>query len=264
MGAREPVRNEPGGGRDRGRRRPGTRLAMTLAADPVVLSRTRQRLGGWLSELGWPNDPADDVVLAVSEAVSNALEHAYRGPDRGWIHITAEPTDHRDGARVVVRVTDHGQWRPAAGPHPYRGHGIKVMSELMDRLEFQRGPAGTTVTLTSRPIAPLPSVPGSGSARGWGRLLARPSRRLHAPGDCRRAADRPRAARALASVALAWVTRARRRASRAYRRVAAALRVVFAVFRRTAAIRPMRGLMAVGHHADARITKFGTAAVGLR
>lgn len=269
----EHVRDEPGSGRQGGVRRVGSPLAMTMPADPALLTTTRKQLYTWLGDLGWPEESADDVVLAVSEAVSNAIEHAYPGRDRGSVHLSAEVAVARDGARVVVDVADHGYWRPAAAD-PYRHHGIKVMSDLMDRLELRSGPSGTTVTLTSMPVAPPPPATLVG-ARGTGRpatsrtrpgtgLPARPPRRAQPSGGSRRARRVPlrdraaRAARAMACAALACVTRVRRRASR---RLVAALRLVVAVLRRMAAIRPMRGLMSGGYHADARFT--ASAAPGL-
>jgi anti-sigma regulatory factor (Ser/Thr protein kinase) len=52
-------------------------LQLELAADPVVASVVRDEVGRWLTVLGWPADQGEDIVLAVSEAVSNAIEHAY-------------------------------------------------------------------------------------------------------------------------------------------------------------------------------------------
>lgn len=274
--AGEHVRDEPGSGRQGCVRRVGPPLAMTIVADPALLTTTRKQLYAWLGDLGWPEESADDVVLAVSEAVSNAIEHAYPGRDHGPVHLSAEVAVARDGARVVADVTDHGYWRPAAAD-PYRHHGIKVMSDLMDRLEFRRSPSGTTVTLTSMPVAPPPPATLVGARRtgrpatsrtrpgtGVRGLPARPPRRAQPSGGSRRARRVPlrdraaRAARAMACAALAWVTRMRRRASR---RLVAALRLVVAVLRRMAAIRPMRGLMSGGYHADARLT--ASAAPGL-
>jgi hypothetical protein len=52
-------------------------LQLELAADPVVASMARDRVRQWLTALGWPAGQCDDIVLAVSEAVGNAIEHAY-------------------------------------------------------------------------------------------------------------------------------------------------------------------------------------------
>jgi anti-sigma regulatory factor (Ser/Thr protein kinase) len=41
----------------------------------------------WLTDHGWPADQLDDLVLATSEAVANAVEHGYEdryaGTSRG-------------------------------------------------------------------------------------------------------------------------------------------------------------------------------------
>jgi serine/threonine-protein kinase RsbW len=134
-------------------------LAMTVAADPVLLREVRSRLRRWLAGLGWPDGEAEDIVIAVNEAVSNAIEHAYAETSAADIDITARAVTGLDGARVIVRVADHGRWRPAAVFQRYRGHGIGVVHSCMDRVEFQPSPAGTTVVLTSTAIAPPPRPP---------------------------------------------------------------------------------------------------------
>jgi hypothetical protein len=77
--ARMPARSEkrlPGGDAvNSGESRRLLRLA--LPADPIVISVARQQVHRWLVGLSWPSGQLDDIVLAVSEAVSNAIEYAY-------------------------------------------------------------------------------------------------------------------------------------------------------------------------------------------
>jgi serine/threonine-protein kinase RsbW len=103
----------------------------------------------WLTGLGWPEDDREDIVLAVSEAFENAAAHSYPPGIAGVVdifggmHVTA-PT-----RRVVLRVRDRGHWRPAPSDPGYRGHGLRVMREVMDELHVVHTPAGTVVKLTS-------------------------------------------------------------------------------------------------------------------
>ncbi|MFL6133011.1 MAG: ATP-binding protein [Nocardioidaceae bacterium] len=142
-----------------GRLQMGPRFDMTVAADPVVLVAVRQRLRSWLAGLGWPDEHAEDIVLAVNEAVTNAIEHAHPEVAAVEIDIAGCAVAGRDGARAIVRVADHGRWRPAPVGQRYRGHGVGVMHGCMDRVEFQPSTAGTTVVLTSTAITPPPSAP---------------------------------------------------------------------------------------------------------
>lgn len=90
---------------------------------------------------GWSLDASrtGDVVLACSEALNNAIEHAYRGRS-GMIHLRARG----DEKRLLVTVSDNGNWsdRP---PHEDRGRGIHIMEALANRVEIERSPAGTSV-----------------------------------------------------------------------------------------------------------------------
>ncbi len=60
---------------------PGARRARTFArrcaAEPGNLPALRGELDSWLAGLAWPDDERADVVLAVSEACANAVDHAY-------------------------------------------------------------------------------------------------------------------------------------------------------------------------------------------
>ena len=62
-------------------------LRLLLAADPVAPSVARQQVRRWLAALAWPTDQLQDIVLALSEAVTNAAEHAYRDRPLGMIEL---------------------------------------------------------------------------------------------------------------------------------------------------------------------------------
>lgn len=134
---------------------PRLTLTMSLPADPVTPSVVRERLLAWLADLTWPAEEAEDVVLAVSEAVSNAAEHAYASGVAGSVDLVARAVVEPGGRRrVVVGVADRGRWRPEPEFQAYRGHGLTVMHATMHRVEVERNSAGTTVVLTSVAVPP--------------------------------------------------------------------------------------------------------------
>ena len=49
-----------------------------MPAEPAVAAGLRRRLRTWLARHGCSASRAADMVLAVSEACNNAIEHAYR------------------------------------------------------------------------------------------------------------------------------------------------------------------------------------------
>lgn len=100
------------------------------------------------------SEDRDDLVLAVSEAVANSVDHAYAGTaEPGGVEVHAEVNRRADGTwRVVASVTDAGRWRPAAGQPGYRGRGLHLMRACTDEMQITVNDEGTQVVLVSRSI----------------------------------------------------------------------------------------------------------------
>jgi anti-sigma regulatory factor (Ser/Thr protein kinase) len=126
---------------------PAASFEIELEGRPDVLPGLRRRLRAWLGRQGFEAASAD-VVLAVSEALNNAIEHAYRdveGPVR--LRVAAE------GSLLSIEISDRGRWSESE-PNDERGRGILLMNRLMDRVEIESNGTGTTVTLERRGRAP--------------------------------------------------------------------------------------------------------------
>lgn len=134
-------------------------LLVVLPAVPHSLRPARAWLRSWLESAGSPRDHADDMVLAVSEAVANVVDHAYPAARPGQVHLHAwVSTNAASGTRrVTVAVTDRGTWaheHRSTAPAGYRGHGIAVMSGCTAEVHIQRSAGGTTVVLVGHDMAP--------------------------------------------------------------------------------------------------------------
>jgi len=125
-----------------------------MTADPVAPSIIRHEFRAWLNELGWPRDEAEGLVFAVSEAVTNAVEHAYPGPaPKGMITVRAtEVNQPHEDRHLLIRVSDHGRWRPIPADSGNRRRGIPLMRAFTNSLVIDPSPTGTRVTLTSRSV----------------------------------------------------------------------------------------------------------------
>jgi len=123
-----------------GAKGPGGGFRIAVKADPQELAGFRKRLRGWLATAGMGTQQAHDVLVAVSEAVANAVEHAYRDGE-GTVEIAAQASQDS----VEVTVTDTGRWREPRGSH--RGRGLVLMNALMDEVEFHTDEGGTIVQL---------------------------------------------------------------------------------------------------------------------
>jgi serine/threonine-protein kinase RsbW len=130
-------------------------LDLVFDADPVLLSSMRTRTSDWLRAHRWPEDRIGEVVLALNEAVTNSVVHAYDGAG-GRVRLSAEVVVPFPGmltATFVVR--DWGRRRRRRGGEP--GYGLVVARELMDELRIDTGAGGTTVVL-STPVVALRSA----------------------------------------------------------------------------------------------------------
>jgi anti-sigma regulatory factor (Ser/Thr protein kinase) len=127
-------------------------VSMVLMADPVSLSVVRQRFRTWLAALCWPVDEVDDIILAVNEAVSNAVEHADVPGFSSEVRVAGrEFTEGDGGRRVVVGVSDNRRWCPH---QTQRGLGLLMIHTCMDRVQFDRTRDVTTLLMTSVRVPP--------------------------------------------------------------------------------------------------------------
>jgi anti-sigma regulatory factor (Ser/Thr protein kinase) len=138
-----------------------------FGADPVQLAFFRAGLDRWLQGLRWPEEARVDAILAVSEACTNAVKHAYAGGVPGDVEVVGRLVAGPRSRQIVVTVRDEGVWRPDQG---VTGYGMSVMKGCMEKVAIRRDDTGTTVTLTSA------SVPLAGADRPVGeRRTSQPS-----------------------------------------------------------------------------------------
>ena len=97
----------------------------------------------WLSAVGAAPRTVADLLIAVGEAATNAVEHAY-GPGGGTVavHMELQLPD------VLATVRDKGRWRPPRAEG--RGRGILFMRNCSDDLRIDHGPTGTNVVIRRR------------------------------------------------------------------------------------------------------------------
>jgi PAS domain S-box-containing protein len=116
-------------------------LQLTMPAEPSALAPIRRTVEAWLADQQIDLGDGWQIVAACNEACANASEHAYGPTHDGSIEIEAR----KQGARIVVTVHDHGQWRRARGHD--RGRGLTLMNYFMDRVDVERSQEGTTVRM---------------------------------------------------------------------------------------------------------------------
>ncbi|MGW5875019.1 ATP-binding protein [Nocardiopsis terrae] len=134
----------------------GTVFSISLPGQAYTVSVARDVLGALLSRSGICQGCVDDILLAVSEACANAVEHGGTATDysveaqlaTGWCELRISHTGRApDTAALVRRFTS--EHAPLPGLDSESGRGILLMRYLMDEVDF-RGEPHTTVILRKR------------------------------------------------------------------------------------------------------------------
>jgi anti-sigma regulatory factor (Ser/Thr protein kinase) len=112
-----------------------------MAADARTLFDLRASLREWLRGVDADPRAVPDLLVAITEACANAIEHAGDPAER-----TILITGRRENGDVVLSVSDDGTWRVPAAPGD-RGRGIPLIEAMVDRLVLSRGSRGTTLTM---------------------------------------------------------------------------------------------------------------------
>ena len=100
-------------------------------------------------------EKSGEISMAIIEATINAFEHSESDAGNVEIHFVIESDT------LVIKVTDKGKgFDPSKvkipkieeklGADRKRGWGLKLIQELMDTVEYESTPEGTTVTMTKK------------------------------------------------------------------------------------------------------------------
>jgi serine/threonine-protein kinase RsbW/stage II sporulation protein AB (anti-sigma F factor) len=103
----------------------------------------RHAVGAVARGLGADEDAMLQIGLAVSEAATNAIQHAYRDravAEAGDVRVVA----HGDRDVLVVHVHDGGTGLAPRPDSPGLGLGLCLMAHESDRFEIRKVPDGGT------------------------------------------------------------------------------------------------------------------------
>jgi serine/threonine-protein kinase RsbW/stage II sporulation protein AB (anti-sigma F factor) len=105
----------------------------------------RQAVVDLAERCGMTADAVGDARLAVSEAATNAVIHAYRErPGQLRLHASVE----RGELKLVI--ADDGDGLLPRTDSPGLGLGLPIMSAVSERCEVVSGPDGTEIHLAFR------------------------------------------------------------------------------------------------------------------
>ncbi|MGN6250474.1 MAG: anti-sigma factor RsbA family regulatory protein [Marmoricola sp.] len=133
--------------RDRGRLAAAPRTALSLRLDLRGLSSMRRLVADHALVAGVEPDRVDDLLVAVSELVNNAVRHGTGHPElRLWTEPTAVVVEvHNDG---VLADPLAGRRRPEEAEG--RGWGLWLVNQLCDLVQLDAADGATTVRVRFR------------------------------------------------------------------------------------------------------------------
>jgi serine/threonine-protein kinase RsbW len=121
----------------RGRAATGaTDVRLTLPAEAENIAVIRHVLGAFAEAMRLSAEVVEDMRLAVTEACTNVVRHAYDDGEPGTIEVVVQ----REGDRLDVIVSDRGR---GMGPSPDSdgpGLGLPLIAALADSIEVQDAP----------------------------------------------------------------------------------------------------------------------------
>ena len=117
-------------------------LSLAWQAVPKSVAEARRAVGDFAEAAGLDTSTLAALRVAVSEAVTNAVVHAYLDePEAGPVHVTAERTD--DSMWVVV--SDEGRGMIPRPDSPGIGLGLPLIARMTQGFELHERDGGGTV-----------------------------------------------------------------------------------------------------------------------
>jgi serine/threonine-protein kinase RsbW/stage II sporulation protein AB (anti-sigma F factor) len=116
------------------------RFEMRVGAEAASVGRLRAAVVAFAHEAGF--EDTGQIALAVSEAMTNVVVHAYRDADAaGDMRIVA--CDRPD--RLVVVVRDYGGGMRPRPDSPGLGLGLPLISSMADELQIEAAEGAGTL-----------------------------------------------------------------------------------------------------------------------
>ncbi|KAB7704813.1 anti-sigma B factor RsbW [Bacillus aerolatus] len=132
-------------------------IEMKIPAKPEFVGVIRLTLSGVASRMGFTYDAIEDLKIATSEAITNAIQHAYSGDEKGEVVVGFALYNKQ----LEVMVSDNGksfnfrETKKALGPYKESsieflregGLGLFLIETLMDEVKVHQN-EGVTLFMT--------------------------------------------------------------------------------------------------------------------
>jgi serine/threonine-protein kinase RsbW/stage II sporulation protein AB (anti-sigma F factor) len=116
-------------------------------AVPASVPAARAAVLAFLDEAELGSLPRGDVQLAITEAVTNVVTHAYLDGEPGQVRVEID----EDGGAARIVVSDDGRGMQPRTDSPGLGLGLSLMATVTDRFDARADPgSGTRVCMWFR------------------------------------------------------------------------------------------------------------------
>ncbi len=131
------------------------RVELNIPSNPVFERVVRASAAEVGNAIGFSEARVEDLKLAISEAVNNAIDHGNRREAGKLVAVVFEI----DGEKLEIRISDQGEGierldtsrrvvdEQSLESGQLRGFGMYLISELVDDLEVSSSHRGTMLTL---------------------------------------------------------------------------------------------------------------------
>ena len=126
---------------------------LEIESDPNNIITVEEFVNYFAKDIGLPDEKISSLLLAVTEATTNAIIHANKSDKTKLVKVDVNIND----SRLVVKVIDEGRgFNPANIPDPTHpenllkdsGRGVYLMRVYMDGLDYNVTESGTETILT--------------------------------------------------------------------------------------------------------------------
>ena len=131
------------------------RVELNIPSNPVFERVVRASAAEVGNAIGFSEERVEDLKLAISEAVNNAIDHGNKREAGKLVAVVFEI----DGEKLEIRISDQGDGIEQLDTSRHvveeqnldsgqlRGFGMYLISELVDDLEVSSSHRGTVLTL---------------------------------------------------------------------------------------------------------------------
>jgi serine/threonine-protein kinase RsbW len=134
-------------------REPGTALDAVYPAQPTRVADIRRDVANVAAIFGADETVLLRINLAVSEAATNAILHAYReDPGAGDVRVLVQHADEF----LDVCICDTGVGMSPRADSPGLGLGLGLMAHEAHRCEIRSSPTGGTEVVLRFELSPAP------------------------------------------------------------------------------------------------------------